>query len=461
MIRYCISTATPVRAVQKPSGEWTAEGIAANNYIEQMQFTETFCRPYNVSFHLTSKAEECLNRLEENLTDSTSVFMPIDSISNYFIVPQPLFAGRLQYVTGYNVSDKMQDEDDSATVASNADLLDIEVYLWALFLLTSFITFIVIRVILLYSSGSFYLRMTLVQKIMKQLGRVFYQNSVRFRWITLLYTLLCFYMVTSFLCLYKTSHIIVEKPFYAKSYQESLDHPSSLAFYYDQFSVISTIFKNSPPDSLRGKMWAKLAATGRQDDYSGSAMNPANLPAVLKKGSEEMTVRRGICLAAPLIIPLIRSLACGFSPEDQLWIVKMIADPSEPEVIYGHAISLFNRMPRSFSVKMRSLFETHFLARAYTNGLNQAELAAGMVGTSKHHQWKQNVVCEDEDAFAVQPTVHAITLHYFRSFFTACLVVWLIAFLINTSHMTCLKRQSSSKTGGLMKRDTRARKPSS
>lgn len=439
MLHYCQTTGTPVTATKNSDGQWTVEGIGGMALIEQVLTTETVYRPYNTTFSFTTEVDECFAMLKNNMSQATSVFTPIHDISAYYYVQQPLFAGKLRFITGYNVTDGVTGYKDNATVASNADLLEIEVYLWCLALLVSFVTFIAIRVTMLYQQSLRETKSPLMTCVRREWSRMFYYESSRFRLITLLYSLLCFYMVTSFLCLYKTSHIIVEKPFYAKSYQESLDHPSSLAFYYDQFSVVSTRFKEAPPNSLRGKLWAKLIATGRQDDYAGSNINPANLPIVLKKGSEEMTVRRGICLASPAIAPLVKSLACGFSPENELWIVKSMFDAIEEELIYGHAIGSSLKSDKHLAARLRNVFETHVMIHSYDRFLNVGGLSSDMVGTSKRHRWRQSVVCEHEkdDAFAQIPAVHGIHVSYFASFFEACMIVWLFAFIINLCQIAC------------------------
>ena len=427
MIRYCLSTATQVEAVRKANGKWSVEGIVAEGYAEQIELTEKLLDPLNVTFHF-AEVNECLHRLKNNLSDASSVFMQIDSMSPDFNVPQPLFAGRLQYITGYNFTD---DQEDTATVFTNADLLKPEVYCWTSFLLALFIVVIVVNVAMFYHLTKKVVRISPMQMVKKQLSRMFYYKSTRFRWVTLLYSLLCFIMMTSFLCLYKTSHIIIEQPFYPKNYQESLEHESSLAFYFDQFAVVSSAFKNAPPDSIRGKLWAKLIATGRQNDFKMTTLDPASLPGIFKKASRAMIVERGIFLVPPLFVSMIRLAGCMISPENELWVVKIITDPIEPEIISGHAWRKTWSAPWRISQKMSALFETQSLVRGYSKHLDQSDMAANVVGTSKSHQWKQKVLCEDETAFMPDPIVKAIPLFYFASFFKAIAVVWLFAFILN------------------------------
>ena len=430
MIRVCLSTATSVQAEKKANGKWSVDGLGKDSYIEALQLWEQISLPFNASFHLTTEASECFDRLKNNLSDITNVFLPIDSVLSGFRVPQPLSAGTLSFITGYNISDGERETKDFATVFSNADLLEPKVYCWALFLIALFVTFIALRIMMFYHLTKRIVKITRVEMIRRQLTQMFYYKSEQFKWITFLHSLLCFIMVTCFLCLYKTSHIIVEKPFYPKNYQESLDHPSSLAFYYDQFSVVSTAFKKASPESIRGRMWAKLVMAGRQNDYSEANVNGAALPVTIQTAAEQMTAQRSILILSPLVIPLFRSAFCGFSPEGELWIMKVTSDPIEKEVIYGYAQGDSFNLPW-FSSKMEALFETDYLARTYEMQFDQSDLISSISGTSRSHQSKQRVVCEDESALAPEPVVRSITVSYFASFFKAILIIWLLAFILN------------------------------
>ena len=441
MIRYCISTATPVTVKQQASGEWTAEGIGAKSYIELIRLTEAFCKPFNVTFYLTSTPTDCLDRLKNNLSDFSSLFMPIDTLSLDYHVPQPLFAGKLQFMTGYNVTDGEQEMKDTATVFTNTHLLKPSVYLWASILLMMLMTFVAVKVALFYRPLGRFARSSRMKLLKRQLSRMFYYNSERFKWITLLYSLLCFIMITSFLCLYKTSQVIVEKPFYAKNYNESLKHPSSLAFFYDQFAVVSTGFKNAPPDSIKGLLWAKLVSAGRQDDLTESSADATALPAIMNQVVDDLLVRHSIYIASSLIIPLLKSLMCGFTPEGQLRIIQLISDPSEQEVLFGRPVSSHSPWSQLISRKMRTLFETHSLSTGYTVMLDQYEMAADMVGASNGHKWRQKVVCDDENAFATEPPVRAIPLSYFIAFFKAVAVVWVLALILNMIQILSTENQ--------------------
>ena len=284
---------------------------------------------------------------------------------------------------------------------------------------------------------------------------MFYYNNERFKWITLLYSLLCFIMVTSFLCLYKTSHIIIEKPFYAKSYQESLDYPTSTAFFYDQFAVVSTAFKDAPPDSIRGKLWAKALASGRLYHYRAdySQMTLLSLARMREITKDVFIGLKAVCIIPAIVAPLSKSVLCGLSPEHELWVMKITADPIEKEVIYGlaHAINFHNPL---FSSRMKNAFETKFYIHFTKTQFDQSELIASVAGTSMSHQFRQKVICDDENASAPEPVVKAISLSYFASFFEAILVVWLLAFIVHVSQILRVKKKTFLKNSAHFKQSS-------
>ena len=89
----------------------------------------------------------------------------------------------------------------------------------------------------------------------------------------------------SFLCIYKTSHVIAEKPHYPTSYLESLEYKTSLAGFYNQWVVVSTEFEDASPKSLRGRLWKKLMASGQQNRFQvdPESTSLAALPALVSR----------------------------------------------------------------------------------------------------------------------------------------------------------------------------------
>ena len=444
MARFCMPTVTPVNIKRDVHGKWILEGIKADRYLEGIEFSMRMLRPYNMSIYTTSRPEECLERLTHNQSDISNAFISIRQLASGYFVPEVFSAGKVQFITGYNVSEDEVVGEETATALGNVALLQAEVYLCALLLTLAFVGFIAARIWLFTRSPRPEKKLRLIRK---EVDAMFYYSSERFKLISTLFCVLCFYIITSFLCLYKTSHVIVEKPFYPKSYQESLDHKTSLAFFLDILAVVSDGFKSAPKDTVKGKLWIKLLASGRTDAYDYGQLNLAMLPMRVKNASREMTEFKGISVASPLSMPLLRSMACGGSPEGQLWIMKVSADPAEQEVIFGPALRKTSPFSSLYARRFKRSFETHVLYRMYMRSLDLIELAGSFMGTSSTHRWKQQVVCENEDAFTLDPEVKAIPLSYFRSFFLVCSVIWLLALIVNLVQIAWFRSSRANRTG--------------
>lgn len=452
MIRFCFTTSHPVGAYQKSDGEWTVDGVGADAYLDGVKTLVLVTRPYNTSIYFTTDTNECLDRLTNNESDLSTVYLPIQEFTDGYFVPHPLIGGRLQFIAAYNISDSDQPGEDVATVVDNFQLLDYEVYACSFFLLLSFILFIIAR-IWLFTSISHIKRSSRLRRIMAEVGKIFFYTSTRFKFITALYSMLAFYIMTSFLSVYKTSRVIVDRPFLPKSYQDSLDHESSFAFLYDQISNVSSEFRAAPASSLRGKLWKKLTDAHRENDFENMD-DPTQFAQLVHNMVFEITQRNSIFIAAPIIIPLLKSAGCGLSQENELHVIKVFADPSEPEFNYGNAVRKNSPFVDFIADRLLILLESSIAAHGFELGFDQFEATARIAGTSKSHQWKQRVVCDHENAFIVEPEVQAIALHYFGSFFSSTLVIWAIALVINHSQIIRAKRRKSKRSTRYTRRST-------
>ena len=273
----------------------------------------------------------------------------------------------------------------------------------------------------------------------REMAKIFYHSSNHFKLVSLLYWILCFYLITGFRCLYKTKQVVVVKPFHPKSYQESLEQKSSLAFYYDQFTEVSNEFRDAPAESLRGKLWAKLVASGRQREFD--QVDSQLIWQLVFKMVTEMSVHKSICIGDSLTLPLIQGCGCALSPEGQLYFTEILSDPSGPKFIYGYALSKEYRYREFFSRKQRHIFESQFLAHHYRLCLDPTDLLSTLSGSSKEHKRRQRIACTEEDSFTPHVQVKAITLSYFKSFFAVCAIVWLLAFIIHFLQIHDNKRE--------------------
>ena len=70
--------------------------------------------------------EECLQRLANNESDFANTLVKSQSMSPYLHHPEPIFTGKTQFISGYQMVDGEWATKDSATVFSNADLYQSE-----------------------------------------------------------------------------------------------------------------------------------------------------------------------------------------------------------------------------------------------------------------------------------------------------------------------------------------------
>ena len=451
MIHHCAIATSNVNAVQRPDGSWTAEGVAAEKFVDTILLMERAAKPANSTFYVTLNADECLQRIMKNESYFSNVFIPLHTVSPYFHATVTILTGINQFISGYNTSENLQSAEDQATVFTNVGLLDPDVYLWSVVLLISLFCFTVSRVFIHYQALIRWRRvkMSLRQIIARELTGVFYLSNDHFKLITLLYAIFSFYLVTSFLCIYKTSHVIAEKPFYPTSYLESLEYKTSLAGFYNQFVVVSKGFEDAPPRSLRGRLWKKLMASGQQNPFrvGQESASLATLPTFMSRITVAVVSYKWIGVASSITIPLLKSLACGFSPEGQLWFLKVFSDPSEQEVIYGYATAKHFLGAHKIRRNLQRAFEGDIMRQHYRTSTDVTHIANRYAATSKQHQWKQYLACNHEDALIPDVQVHAVPLSYFCSFFSACAVVWTAAFIINLSQIMYSKRNNCIRRG--------------
>ena len=447
MIRQCAISTTNVNAVQRPDGSWTVEGVEAEQFVDTILILEKWARPFNSTFYVTLNADECLQRLIKNESDFTNLFIPLQTVSPYYHAPETVLPGRNLFITGYNTSETIEPGKDTATVFTNVELLQPEVYMWSLIFLICIFSFVATRVFI-HSRNRMMSRAgktPLTRVILRQVAGVFYHSNERFKLITLLYAVFCFYIVTTFLCIYKTSHVIADKPSYPTSYQESLDHKKSLFTYYDQFVVVSKGFRFAPPGTLKRKLWDKLEASGLHEKYLVDPENtsPTSLPALITRYALAIVVDKSIGVASSITMPLLKSLICGFSPEGQLWFLKVLSDPIERETIYGYATSKDFIGAETLKKTLRRSFEGQVTQHHYDLALEVTHIATKVSGTSKAHQWKQHLACTHEQALMPDVVVHAVPLAYFHTFFLACALIWTAAFVINFIQILSSKRSPS------------------
>lgn len=447
MFRYCFATPVSLH-VKDQNGVFSFSGLAGARVTQGFEVIRQLIEPYNLSHvHAATEPGECFERMEKNLSDISNMLVPLDRLPPYLRVAQVMFAGKVQFLTGYRTKVNADIGRESATVFSNFHQMNLYVYLWALCSLISFFLFISLRVLLFTRLSASISRrhvhpkgQTVLRVIVRQIDKMLNHSHDRLRLITLLYSLLCFFIVTVFMILYKTTHVIVERQKFPTSYQESLDHETSVPFFYDQWANISDSFREAPADSLKGKMWAKLLASGKQKDHSISQKTQLGfgLMEFLRKLKIEFWETKMIVLSLSLMMPMIKSVACGLGPDDELWFPQVHSDRSESEQLYArtmindfsHAKFYINRLQRSF--------ESHSLAHLYSVSMDATDIIHRFhANSSSAHLRMQKIACKDDTAFQSQPRVRAIPLSYFASFFTAYSIICLSALLLNLMQIIC------------------------
>ena len=324
MARVCMVTTTGITATRREDRSWKVDGFAADRHKAVLILWDEVFQSTNTTFHLTMSPDECLQRLETNQSDFSNALIELHKTPPEFHQTQPMFAERVQFVSGFSMKDGESLAKDDATVFSNSDLLKPAVYLCASALFILLMGFVFARILMLsYMRQEAFLRLrkkkiTPAFMIRREIGRVCYNSTENFKLIALLVSVLMFYMTTSFLCLYKTSQVVIEKPFYPKTYEESFNHKTSLAFFYDQFLAVSGRFSDAPPGSMQRKLWHKLVASGRENDFNPAANSPSQILSLFENGGPEITQNKSIFIGASLLIPVVNTLACASSPVDQI-----------------------------------------------------------------------------------------------------------------------------------------------
>lgn len=442
MLRLCVISTTDLKAVKKSDGSWTVEGVEAEQFHSTIKISETMVRPFNATFYVTLHADECIERLIRNESDFSNLFLPLNTDSPYYHAPQTIFSGTNQFITGYVTSEHIVEGKDTASVFENVELMDLEVYIWSLIFLVTILAFIALRVYIHRRSRVDSPRKSsLIRVIVHHMCGVFYRRNRYFKLITSLYSIFCFYMMTMFLCIYKTNHVIADQPFYPKSYQQSLDYKTSFVSFYDQFVVVSDGFKSAPVSSIKRQLWDKLVASGLREKYALDLerTDPTNLPVMMTRFNRAIAEEKLVGIASSITMPLLKALGCGFSQEGELWFLKTLKDASEQEIIHGYATAKQCARAETITKNFGKAFEGHIMEHHYKLSMDVTHIGVRFAGTSKKHQWKQYLACNHEEALIPDVEVHSVKLMYFYSFFSVCAVIWIIAIIIHFLQIICQK----------------------
>lgn len=276
----------------------------------------------------------------------------------------------------------------------------------------------------------------LIKFIIKNLGKelvlIYYGSSIKFKWLSLLFTILTFYMTTSFMCLYKTSQIIVHEPFVVKNYQMLINDKASLPIFHDISNSTIDYFRFAPDGSTRKKVWTKLinSGDGWRTNILSKNVNLFNYGA-LKYLFNFIHKENYILFSLFPLIDYIRTILCSMSPKPELWRVFKFHDDSEKENLFSFAISSHYNHMRSIRRSLSLFFESHIWHENKQKNLKYFEHFVRFDNhIDRKHRCEQDRICSKDYKFTSDLTVHPIGLNYFKSFFLACLIIYLIAFIV-------------------------------
>ena len=449
MFRHCLVATSEVKAVKKADGSWTVEGVGAEQYANVLKNADKLFRPFNSTFYITMDPHECLEKIASNQSDGSNHLLPIETMSSHYHAPEAMFPGKVQFLTGYNRSEAgitLQDEEE-ATVLTNILMLRPQVYEVSALLLFTFVVLITVKLRIFYPhqlvTKWWLKRITFFTVLRRELSGLFHLSSNDFKLITFLYAVLYFYLANSFMSVYSTNQVITKKPNYPTSYQESLDYETSLVFLYNQFVIVSSDFRDAPAGSLKAKIWVKLVASGKMDQFriDGQSTSFTALPSLVKRIANEIQQRKSIAVASSITIPLLKALACGFSPDGELWFLKIFADHSEPEIIYGFTLSKTFHGSRIIRRSFKRTFQTHIMAHDFELSFDVTNVISQIAGTSREHRWKQHLACTNEKALDGQVHVGATPLFYFKYLIFICVYGWAMASLFLLTEISCGSRK--------------------
>lgn len=397
------------------------------------------------------KNEECLERLGANDSDFASgMFSYFSQSADGYTVPVPMFVSIANILTGYKITHSKDQTISCASVFDNLSFLEPPVYMVSLLLLVLLIAIICLTVAARFhhsysvnriiSTGNVQRRWTrLLTKTANEVHTLTRRRESTFKLISVLYSVLSFYLITSFMCLYKTSQVILVKPPIVTSYEQLLQSTHSVPIFYDVLFQVTDEFKNAVASSFESRVWQRLQRSPRAKRLIVTGDNQgAEIISLLRVCFSRIVNEHDVIIAKSLMVKMIKTLTCASSPESEKWRLMVFVDKNARESLLGYALSRTYTHPRYFSERMRILFESKLIHHYFDIATDASWLAYLLTGASKRHQQEQNYACSDEFTLKSQDGTPAITVAYFTSF------VSLIAYFVAFSGFTLLLEMLSA-----------------
>lgn len=460
-IRLCATTAVYFDLKTDKNGRYYVDGLASESYNVFIQLSYAIFND-NFLLHLTTETDECVDRLQRNLSDFASPMFLYHDASNAhkFKVPVPMFLSRMSFFTGYDLTGRSLKPKECGTVFDNINLIYPSTQLWAALLVLSFILVILARIFavwhhkyILYGKWKLFHRRQskwfsakfMGKKVLQELLRAYNGTSDNNRGVSFLFIVLCFYLATGFRSLYKTSQIIIEQPFVVDSYEKLLQDKTSMPIFYDLIANASQKFSEAPRDTLRGKIWSKVINSGMdlRDSVIGN-YSLLTLPALVRRVFGQMDRSHFVVFAASATLDMPKTMFCASSHEDELWRFFTFADESEKEELLGYPLSLDYPRERYFVSRIRRLFESHIIIKFYKMAFDQSSYTYDLMGANNHHRNEQNRACTDEYTMDQEMNVKAIAMSYYKSFTHSILFIYFCASLLSLCEK-CVARKAKAR----------------
>ena len=441
-MRVGLTTATEAKLKIK-NGEYEVEGYGSEAYLEFINISNRLFS--NNTFHLTKHREENFQRLATNQSDFLSSFVSFGPNYGSYDVPVPMFTTRMGFMTGYNMIEKSPETKECAHVFCNFTLLSPGIYVSSILLILAMVQAVLIRTLLrvyypknfFYTSGKkrAHYQIELFRKcFLRDLSRIYYGNSKKFRLISFTFVLLSFYLVKSFGILYKTSYIIVQEPYVIRNYQDLLSDERAVPGFYDVVANVSQRFKDAPSDSLRGKIWLKLiTSTNNPRKYirkgSDTKIGPGML-VLISNTFKMMNEENHVLFSTTDTIYMLKSIYCSISSEEEIRRIFVFVDRSEKEDLQGLPFSIHCNQKSLFSARMRTFFESGVMYKLDELIGDHRKTGYQLSAASKEHKRQQDLACNDQISAGKHVDVKSIGVNYFMSFLMSILALGIIAKMV-------------------------------
>lgn len=406
----------------------------------------------NATYHFALGHDECLIRMRNNESDIGLDSLPLSNMIDGIILSTPIFPTKISVTTGYKLNMNEIRPHESATVMANLGLMSPTVHLSVLGLVFLAICVVFTSILIQFNyqreirrrrrSNSVHIKRVL-KKLKKELALIYYGSSSKFRWISFLFFMLTLIMVTVFNCLYKTSQIIIPPRFFIKNYQMMLDDAQALPVFFSK--EIADTFQFSPEESVKNKIWNKLIDSKADlKRHINTGMHYALELDIQRQVFEMMSANNTCLLMFDWTNLYSKVILCGISPEDELWKLIEFTDKVEKEELLSYQFSDHYSEKQSKNKLYRSALEGHLIVPAFLNQIEELKIILNDLSlSSKSHRYEQSRVCSDDFKPDPNLSVKPIGISYFASFFAACLIIFVIAYILNMLEKLSVKGRSN------------------